>query len=131
MVKKSEAGKKQRHVRREGEKRICPDGGIFGVDIGKLNHCLSCDLWDDCIELADELEKNRIDKEKLSNKEEAKGRSCPGGGRFGYDIAKLNHCQSCDLWDDCVKKGDELQEMEMKEEKNMGLWKLKGFLGIK
>jgi hypothetical protein len=35
---------------------------------------------------------------------------CPGGGTFGVSIEQLDHCNTCEVWDDCAKKADELDK---------------------
>ena len=35
---------------------------------------------------------------------------CPGGGVFGQDIDTLDHCSTCEKWDDCAVRKNELDE---------------------
>lgn len=37
---------------------------------------------------------------------------CPGGGEFGVDIDKLDHCYECDKWDACKDERDALKQKE-------------------
>lgn len=40
-------------------------------------------------------------------KQEAGPGECPGGGVFGDDCEKLDHCAECEVWEDCRDKADE------------------------
>ena len=40
----------------EGGKKTCPNGGVFGSDLDKLDGCNTCDIYDDCAREAIRLE---------------------------------------------------------------------------
>lgn len=41
--------------------------------------------------------------------EEASGDGCPGGGTYGVDVDRLDHCGECVKWDACAKAADEIE----------------------
>jgi len=50
-------------------------------------------------------------KDKKEKKVEKKGKSaCPQGGTFGKDIDELDECEECEVWTDCAKEADRLEE---------------------
>jgi hypothetical protein len=56
--------------------------------------------------------------EEVEVKEEAtelKDPRCPGGGDFGLDIERLDHCGECKAWDKCSAESDRLAEDRKKK----------------
>lgn len=55
-------------------------------------------------EEADDDEKPKEKKGKVkvkTKKDKGKKNKCPGGGRFGKDLDKLDECDDCPIWDEC------------------------------
>jgi uncharacterized Zn finger protein (UPF0148 family) len=46
---------------------------------------------------------------------ELKDPRCPGGGDFGLDIERLDHCGECKAWDKCSAESDRLAEERKKK----------------
>ncbi len=62
----------------------------------------------------DDLPPQLRDDDKKSNKSETK---CPAGGKFGEDCNSLKECDTCNIWDSCQDKKDEIDSQRRKMRK--------------
>jgi len=65
-------------------------------------------------EKTQEEEKPEV-QEEPRKKESVEMDSCPAGGEFGIDTDRLDQCDPCDIWDDCARRADEIEEDKKKK----------------
>jgi hypothetical protein len=54
---------------------LCPGGGTIGVDIDKLDHCMNCEVWDDCRDVKDRAaEEKQKGGDKAATSRRGKGK---------------------------------------------------------
>lgn len=59
--------------------------------------------------------------------EGGKKEECPGGGRFGYDTDQLGKaCETCEVWEDCAKRADEIADEARQKRKEKAAEKAGG-----
>lgn len=61
-------GKEQEREEKEQEENECPAKGVFGQDVGQLDHCSDCDIYDECADEFDRLESIAAEKRKASRR---------------------------------------------------------------
>lgn len=65
------------------------------------------------------LNKNEVPKKSRKKNEVAEG-ECPNGGVFGEDHEKLDECENCGMWEECLVEGEKMAEENEEPEKEDG-----------
>jgi len=55
-----------------------------------------------------------VEEEQDQEPENSDEEECPGGGVFGVDTDELEHCEECEVWEQCVEEYDRREKEKQK-----------------